>query len=583
MSGSSVEPFDRAIKLQRDGHAAEAEAAYRVAIDAAPGHAPSAYNNLASLLHARGAHAEAEECWSSAIRIAPQFASAHANLATALLQTGQRRKAWQILRRAVGVAPHASSLYTRMGSIIATSRRRGAGAGLQSLPVEARRAAASIALTAARLAPAEPSSWQNLGLALASLGGNATRAAGRAHRRAIKLDPLSADAHLGLASTQPRDAAVGTLRTAIALTSSGRMRGPSAALYYNLGNLLHHGRHEDGAEDLLEMEFLERDEYSEEELEIAKRVARTWTGSLMLLRPAEAAALSGLEAARHFEQAARLQPSSSDAYYNLALAPQQAHIDVPAKTIAAYAHALRIAPAEPKIWSRYITTLAWAGKAAEARSLADAAVAAGIFERFDQRPALLVRGLQPAPWVDDPERVYAPLVETLKKAHGVFLDTLDYLVSMGHMVPQSEGLQEPGQQWDVFDLGATCGADGSHVFKWVAPACNWYHRLRKVGAQATPPCPPLKVQFSTMDPGLHVRPHTGPTNAKLTLHWGLEVPKGARIRVANETRPFVERGLIAFDDSFEHEVWNRAKTHRTTLVLHVRNPDVPPGVTLPGS
>ena len=84
-----------------------------------------------------------------------------------------------------------------------------------------------------------------------------------------------------------------------------------------------------------------------------------------------------------------------------------------------------------------------------------------------------------------------------------------------------------------------------------------------------------------MGAGVHVRPHTGPTNAKLTLHYGLDVPSGpsgrALLRVGSEPSPYraVEEGrTIAFDDSFEHEVWQNGSRARTTLVLHVRHPDL---------
>ena len=106
--------------------------------------------------------------------------------------------------------------------------------------------------------------------------------------------------------------------------------------------------------------------------------------------------------------------------------------------------------------------------------------------------------------------------------------------------------------------------------------------LRTEGGRASPPYAPLKAQFSTMSSGVHVRAHTGPTNAKRTVHYGLVVPTGggdgARIRVANETRPFEQGGLLAFDDSFEHEVWQDGASARTTLVLHVRHPQAAPGL-----
>ena len=153
------------------------------------------------------------------------------------------------------------------------------------------------------------------------------------------------------------------------------------------------------------------------------------------------------------------------------------------------------------------------------------------------------------------------------------------------MLPQPEGLQSAGGAWHVFDLGAACttggggagagggaGSGDAGVATWLPASCAALRSLRSMGGQTTPLFAPLKVQFSTMGAGVHVRPHTGPTNAKLTLHYGLDVEVGASVRVGSEWRPFVEREILAFDDSFEHEVWQNSSRSRTTIVLHVRHP-----------
>jgi aspartate beta-hydroxylase len=199
------------------------------------------------------------------------------------------------------------------------------------------------------------------------------------------------------------------------------------------------------------------------------------------------------------------------------------------------------------------------------------------------------------------EVAYAAAHALLRSHHDVLLAALDAARESGRFLPQPEGLQEPGQQWLVFDLGAACAEGGSGA---LAPACRLLRDMGESGGKARPPYAPLKAQFSTMAAGVHVRAHTGPTNAKLTLHYGLRVPEGApgsapgsgqgrtrpprrgegargllgpRIRVANETRPFLPRGLLVFDDSFEHEVWQDGETERTTLVLHIAHPDLPRG------
>eukprot|EP00746_Dinoflagellata_sp_MGD_P146092 gnl/MRDRNA2_/MRDRNA2_78610_c0_seq1.p1 gnl/MRDRNA2_/MRDRNA2_78610_c0~~gnl/MRDRNA2_/MRDRNA2_78610_c0_seq1.p1 ORF type:complete len:524 (+),score=94.95 gnl/MRDRNA2_/MRDRNA2_78610_c0_seq1:190-1572(+) len=65
------------------------------------------------------------------------------------------------------------------------------------------------------------------------------------------------------------------------------------------------------------------------------------------------------------------------------------------------------------------------------------------------------------------------------------------------------------------------------------------------------------VIFSVITPGTRLRPHTGPTNARLTCHLGIHVPwrqEKLWVRCANETRGWEEGKCIVFDDSYEHEV-----------------------------
>ena len=52
------------------------------------------------------------------------------------------------------------------------------------------------------------------------------------------------------------------------------------------------------------------------------------------------------------------------------------------------------------------------------------------------------------------------------------------------------------------------------------------------------------------------------------------MPPGCEIRVGNLTRGWTEGRTLAFDDSFEHEVWQDADADRTVLVLHVRHPQL---------
>ena len=82
------------------------------------------------------------------------------------------------------------------------------------------------------------------------------------------------------------------------------------------------------------------------------------------------------------------------------------------------------------------------------------------------------------------------------------------------------------------------------------------------------------VGFGVMEPGTHIAPHCGPTNAKLRCHLGLEVPDGCRIRVSDETRMWVAGKCLIFDDSFEHEVWNMGSSPRYIFMVDVHHPDL---------
>ena len=446
-----------------------------------------------------------------ALRLQPSNVELISLVASARMQEGDRKGALKVLRRALKIAPSDASLYSRLGSVLAS------GGALSELPAAELRLLTKVAGAAAALRPSDAALHYNLGLAHAASGELARAAA--AYRGALALRPASAEAYLGLAATQSRDDAVATLITA--LHAAPNSRG-NANVLYNLGNAL------------------------------AQPPAR------------------GAEAVACFERAAVLQPSHVDAHYNAALAAQQAHIDEPAVAEAAYRRALALAPRAAKVAARLVSTLDWAGRPAEAAALARDGVAAGVWLRAAQRPSHLVPALAAAPWHD--ANGYAPALAVLRAAHDGLLREWRALHDGGAMRPQPEGLQERGQRWVVFDLGAACdGGGGGGKLK---ASCEALDMLRRAGEGATPPFAPLKAQLSTMAAGVHVRPHTGPTNAKLTLHYGLDVPRGGRIRVGDETRAFEPRKLLAFDDSFEHEVWQDADADRTVLVLHVRHPQL---------
>jgi len=80
--------------------------------------------------------------------------------------------------------------------------------------------------------------------------------------------------------------------------------------------------------------------------------------------------------------------------------------------------------------------------------------------------------------------------------------------------------------------------------------------------------------FSRLTPGTHIQPHHGMLNTRLICHLPLIVPDDCGLRVGAETRSWREGELLIFDDSFEHEAWNRGASDRTILLFEIWRPDI---------
>lgn len=82
------------------------------------------------------------------------------------------------------------------------------------------------------------------------------------------------------------------------------------------------------------------------------------------------------------------------------------------------------------------------------------------------------------------------------------------------------------------------------------------------------------ILFSMLRPGAHIPAHTGFVNTRLICHLPLIVPEGCTFRVGNETREWVEGQAWVFDDTIEHEAWNRGDRPRVILLFEVWQPDL---------
>jgi aspartyl/asparaginyl beta-hydroxylase (cupin superfamily) len=123
--------------------------------------------------------------------------------------------------------------------------------------------------------------------------------------------------------------------------------------------------------------------------------------------------------------------------------------------------------------------------------------------------------------------------------------------------------------WSAYDIikFGVVSAEGSSACPRTLEAVELAPLCRSAGR--TP-----SVLFSLLKPGAHILPHAGYTNARLICHLPLIVPEHCALRVGNETRTWTEGQALIFDDSIEHEAWNRGDALRAVLIFDIWRPEL---------
>ena len=81
-----------------------------------------------------------------------------------------------------------------------------------------------------------------------------------------------------------------------------------------------------------------------------------------------------------------------------------------------------------------------------------------------------------------------------------------------------------------------------------------------------------EVLFSVFTPGTHLLPHRGVTNIRVVGHLPLIVPESCELVVGGVAHRWQEGRVVVFDDTYEHEAWNRSKEIRVVLIFDLWNP-----------
>ena len=171
-------------------------------------------------------------------------------------------------------------------------------------------------------------------------------------------------------------------------------------------------------------------------------------------------------------------------------------------------------------------------------------------------------GLSAAPW-HEPSAF--PLVRALESNAATVLRELR-AVRDADFTRENENIRRRGR-WDVaffYERGRRHDALAARCPATVA-AIDGTRTVRTQSGLA---------YLSRLSASSHVAPHRGPTNLRLRCHFGIDVPEECGIAVGGEARTWTVGRCLVFDDSFEHEAWNRDVRDRIVLIVDVWHPDL---------
>ena len=172
------------------------------------------------------------------------------------------------------------------------------------------------------------------------------------------------------------------------------------------------------------------------------------------------------------------------------------------------------------------------------------------------------------PWLSELE---AATDEILAELQAILSDSQQQLEPYIAMAPGT-----PASKWSALDKSLDWGA--FHLWKEgerIDENCARAPRTAAL-AESLPLCRidgrAPAVFFSILKSGSHIPPHIGVTNVRSIVHLPLIVPTGCDFRVGGETRQWRKGEAFVFDDTIEHEAWNRSSEDRAVLIIDTWNP-----------
>lgn len=239
----------------------------------------------------------------------------------------------------------------------------------------------------------------------------------------------------------------------------------------------------------------------------------------------------------------------------------------PIQKLKLFQAAILIQPNSTYIINQLGLALLSMGESDLMKELFENAVERGLWPHALQRPEFnYVPGLVSKPWHNNQD---FPFICKLEKGYKIIREELlNNLVERSHIFT---GEQEnhnvyTGGDWKALHIKSTPGLKSGYT-----KYANYFPRTVKMLKECNEDF--LLVKFSSIKPGTHIKPHTGPSNTRLRIHLTLFHTGGAKIRVGSEWRTWNEGEGMIMDSSWEHEVIHNGNDNRIILILDIWHPD----------
>ena len=158
----------------------------------------------------------------------------------------------------------------------------------------------------------------------------------------------------------------------------------------------------------------------------------------------------------------------------------------------------------------------------------------------------------------------------LEKNYGVIQGEVQGILAMREYIPPFHELSPDqqkisyGQNWRTFFLKGF-GYEAEQSWKRCPETMKILSNI-----------PNLRTAFfSILGPNYHIPHHRGVTKGLIRCHLGLIVPDQRDqcvMRVGDQIRQWEEGRCFVFDDTYDHEVWNKTDQERVVLIIDVDRP-----------